>query len=183
MARDRRRQNILQIQLTIKIALDLGTRDRDLEIVPLARGGRGIANPFYGRAPALFEFPQDQIVFEWIGTEGKVIAVGLEVEKDSGTLIDAAGNAFEVHRNFSVVEIRYVLGNGVREIGIGLHPVEELGVSLAIDRPRLVGHSRRRLSLFPLPAIDRQYLVVAFGLDPPDTYHVEEGGRLGADCL
>jgi len=40
MARDRRRQNVLQKDLAIEVALDLVTRDRDLEIVPLTRRGR-----------------------------------------------------------------------------------------------------------------------------------------------
>src|SRR5215470_19271195 len=89
---------MLQVKLAVEISRDLGPGDVDLEVVPLAGRGRRIAYPFHRRALAFLEFPQDQIVLQGICADGEIVAVRLEVEQDSGTLIDAAGNAFEAQR-------------------------------------------------------------------------------------
>ena len=81
---------MLEIELTVEITLDFGPVDPHFQIVPLpARGGR-IANPFHRRSFSLFEFPEHQIVFETIRSNGQIVAVGLEVEQNSCTLVDAA---------------------------------------------------------------------------------------------
>ena len=100
-----------------------------------------------------------------------------------GALIDAAGNPFEAHGDLAVAEVRDVLGDRIGEIGVGLHPVEEFGIAVAIERARLVGDAGCGLPLLPLPAVDGQHLVVAFALDPPDADDAHERFRLGADGL
>jgi hypothetical protein len=152
-------------------------------LFPLARCGRGVANPGDRGALALLELPQHQIVFERIGADRQIVAVWLEVEQDPGALIDAPRNSFEPHGDFAVTEIRHVLGHDVGEIGIGLDPVEELGVAVAIERARLVGDAGRGLSLLPLAAVDGEHLVVAFGLDPPHPHDAHERFWLAADGL
>src|SRR5262245_61936346 len=56
-AADRHRQRVLEIALAVEIALDLAARDLEAEVVPGARRGRRIANPFHRRALALLELP------------------------------------------------------------------------------------------------------------------------------
>jgi hypothetical protein len=57
--------------------------------------------------------------------------------------------------NLAVAKIFNVLGHRVWEIGVGLDPIKELGVALAVERARLIRHTRRGLSFLPLAAIDR----------------------------
>src|SRR5262245_65756836 len=87
-SRNRLGQDMLQVELAVEIGRDLGPGDVDLEVVPLAGRGRRIAYPFHRRALAFLEFPQDQIVLQGICADGEIVAVRLEVEQDSGTLID-----------------------------------------------------------------------------------------------
>src|SRR5262249_8589624 len=98
-----------------------------------------IANPFDRGPSALLELPEHEIVLEWIGAQGQIIAIGLEVEQNAGTLIDATGDALETQRDLAVTKIGHVLGDGVGEIGEGLHAIEELGVTLAVERAGFVG--------------------------------------------
>src|SRR6185295_8423132 len=51
------RQHMLQVELAVEIARDLGARDLHLEVVPLAGRGRRVANPFDRGAFALLELP------------------------------------------------------------------------------------------------------------------------------
>ena len=90
-AADGRRPFMLQIELAVEITLDLLARDRDLEIMPGARRGRRIANPFDLRAPPILELPEHEIVFKWIGAESQIVAVGLEIEQDAGALVTSEG--------------------------------------------------------------------------------------------
>ena len=53
----------------------------------------------------------------------------------------AAGNAFETHRDFSIAKVRDIFGDGIGETGIGLHAVEELGITVAIEGARLAAMS------------------------------------------
>jgi len=55
-----------------------------------------------------------------VGAHGQIIAISLEVEQDTGTLIDAAGNSFKPDGDFAVAEIVYVFGDGIRKVSIGL---------------------------------------------------------------
>ena len=151
--------------------------------MPLAGRGRRIANPFHRGPLAFLEFPQDEIVLQGICAHGEIVAVRLEVEQDPGALIDAAGNAFEAHGDLAIAEVRNVLGNDIGEIRIGLNPVEEFGIAVAVERARLVRDAGRGLSLFPLPPIDDQHFVVAVVLDAPDADDADERFRLGADGL
>jgi hypothetical protein len=66
------------------------------------------------------------------------------------------------------------------EVCIGLDPVEELGVAVAVEGARLVGDARRRLALLPLTAIDGEHLVVFLRLNPPDAHDAQERFRLGS---
>src|SRR5262245_62116646 len=100
-ARHRRRQGVLEVELAIEIALDLGTGDADFQVVPLAARRRRVPDPLHRRALAFLELPQHEIVLEAVGPHGEIIAVGLEIEQDAGALIDAAGNALEANGNFS----------------------------------------------------------------------------------
>jgi hypothetical protein len=85
---------VLEVELTVDVALDLGPGDPDLEIVPLTRRRRRIA---YSFASTLLELPQHEIVFELVRAESQIVTVRHEVEQDSYSLVDAAGNALEAH--------------------------------------------------------------------------------------
>src|SRR5215813_9460032 len=98
---DRLRQRILKIELAVEVALDLGPTDPHLEFMPLLRGGRRIAHPLDRASLALFELPQHEIVLETIGADRQIIAVGLEIEQDSGALVDPAGQSLEAYRDFA----------------------------------------------------------------------------------
>src|SRR5215471_3367512 len=100
--RYRLRQRVLEVELAVEPALDLGAGDADFQVVPLAGRGRGVADPFDRRAPALLELPQHQIVLEAVGANGEVVAVRLEIEQDAGALVDPAGDALEPHRDLAV---------------------------------------------------------------------------------
>src|SRR3954465_15121004 len=100
--------------------------------MPYPTRRRRIAYPFHRRSLSLLELPEHQVVFERIGAQGQVIAIGLEIEQDAGALIDSTGNSLEANANLATFEIRDILGDGVREIGVSLHPVQELGVALAV---------------------------------------------------
>src|SRR5262249_49281750 len=45
------------------------------------------------------------------------------------------------------------------------------------------GDAGRGLAFLPLPAVDRQHLVVALGLDPPDADDVNERARITTDGI
>src|SRR4029077_2570153 len=50
-------EHMLQVELAVEIARDLGARDLHLEVVPLAGRGRRVADPFDRGAFALLELP------------------------------------------------------------------------------------------------------------------------------
>src|ERR1700732_3636161 len=56
----------------------------------------------------------------------------------------------------------------IGEVGVGLHIVEKLGVTLAINSPCLVRQGCGRLTLLPAPAVDDEEFVVALGPDGPE---------------
>src|SRR4029453_5599870 len=99
----------------------------------------------------------------------------------AGPLIDAAGNAFEANLDLSVPEILHVLGDGVRKVGVGLNPIEKLGIALAVERTRLGGNAGGGLAFLPLPPIDREDFLAALILDPPDADDGHQSLRLGAN--
>jgi hypothetical protein len=113
-------------------------------------------------------------MFETVRPDRQIVAVGLQVEQDAGPLIDAAGDAFETHRDVSIAEILHILRDGIREIRIGLHAVEKLGVALAVERPRLVDDSGGGLPFLPLPSINGQHLAFALIFNPPDANDAHE---------
>src|SRR5262245_5562247 len=63
-ARHRRRQGVLEVELAVEIAFDLGSGDADFQVVPLAARRRRVPDPFHRRALALLELPQDEVVFQ-----------------------------------------------------------------------------------------------------------------------
>src|SRR4029450_9838644 len=168
-------QCVLQVALPVEIAFHRGARDADFELVPLTARGRSVSNPLHRGALALFELPQHEIIFETVRPDGQIVAVRLQVEQDAGPLIDAAGNGFEGHSGVAIPEILDVLRDGIREIRIGLHPVEKLGVALAVQHARLVGDPGGGLPFLPLTAVDRQHLVPAFIFNPPNADDAHEG--------
>src|SRR5262249_31977394 len=130
---------MLQVKLAVEIGRDLWPGDVDLEVMPLAGRGRGGGDSIPPPSPALLSCLQHTISFQGICADGEIVAVRLEVEQDSGALIDAAGNAFKAHGDFAVAEVRNVLGDDIGEIRVGLNAVEEFGIAVAVKRARLVG--------------------------------------------
>src|SRR5215203_2235146 len=149
--------------------------------MPLPGWRRGIPDPFHRRPLALLEFPENKIVLQGICPDRQIIAVRLEIEEDSGALIDAPRNSFEAHAELAVSEILNVFRHRIWEIGIGLNAVEEFDVSVAVQSTGLVRNTGRRLALFPLPAIDGEDLLRTFLLDPPNANHSRKGFRLGTN--
>src|SRR4051794_34834586 len=180
---NRCREVVLQVELAIEIAFDLLTGDAHLEVVPCARRRWRIANPFDRGPFTLLELPEHEIVLEWIGAQRQVVAIGLQVKQNAGALIDAAGDALETQRDLAVAEIRHVLSNSIWKVGKRLHAVEELGIALAVQGPRLVGDAGGGLAFLPLAAVDSEDLVAAFGFNPPDADHVYKRACIGADCV
>src|SRR5436190_10678640 len=77
LSRYRCRQSVLQIELAVQVALDFRSGYTDFQILPLPARGRRITDPLHARALALFVFEQHQIIFERIGPDKQVVAVGL----------------------------------------------------------------------------------------------------------
>src|SRR5829696_8152839 len=109
-ARYRLRQRVFVIAPAVEIALDLGAVDPDFELVPLLGRGRRAAYPFDRGALALFELPQHEVVFQAVGADRQVVAIWLEIEQDSGTLIDAARQSLKAHRDLAACKI-FDVGN------------------------------------------------------------------------
>src|SRR5215470_8828039 len=83
-------QRVLKIELAIEIPFNLVAGDADFQVVPLAGCCRCVANPFDRRTPTLFELPQHEIVFQAVGPDREIVAIRLQVEEDTGALVDAA---------------------------------------------------------------------------------------------
>src|SRR5215470_16795063 len=112
------RQRVLKIELAIEIPFNLVAGDTDFQVVPLAGCCRRVANPFHRRTPALFELPQHEIVFQAIGPDRQIVAIRLQVEENTGALIDATRKAFESYRDLPILEVFDVLSHDIRVIGI-----------------------------------------------------------------
>src|SRR5690349_611970 len=105
--------------------------------MPLPGRGRRIAHPLDGGALAFLELPQHEIVFETVGPDRQVVPVRLEIEQDSGALIDTARQSLKAHGEFTAREILDTRQNGVGKISVGLHTIEELRISFTIECARL----------------------------------------------
>src|SRR5712671_1882120 len=121
---------MLQIQFAVQIAFNLRSRDAHLEVMPLAGRCRSVADPLHRGALAFLEFPKNEIVLKRICSDRQIVAIGLEVEEDSGALIDATGNSFETHGELAVLEVANFFRDGIREIRIGLNAIEKFSVSV-----------------------------------------------------
>src|SRR5207302_10943207 len=84
------------------------------------------------------------------------------------------------HRGLAGCEIFAVGNDGVGKVSVGLDAIEEFRVPFAVKRPRLVGDTRRRLSLLPLPPINGEHPFAIVVLDTPNAYYRHEGLRFGA---
>jgi hypothetical protein len=98
-------ERVLQKELAIDITGNFLAVHRQLQLVPFSGGGRRFSNPFYGAALAVLEFPEDQIVFEWVGAQSQVIAIGFQIEHDSSALMDLAGDGLETNRYFPLAKV------------------------------------------------------------------------------
>src|SRR5262249_8031843 len=114
------RADMLQVKFAVEIGRDLGPGPRGH-----ATDGSGSAycESISPRTACLSRVSTRRDCFrgDW-RADGEIVAVRLEVEQDSGALIDAAGNAFEAHGDFAIAEVRNVLGDDIGEIRIGLNP-------------------------------------------------------------
>src|SRR2546423_13719754 len=111
--------------------------------MPLTGRRRSVADPLHRGALAFLEFPKNKIVLKRVCPDRQIVAIGLEVEEDSGALIDAARNSFETHTELTVAEVLDVFRHRVGEIGIGLNAIEKFGISIAIKGAGLVGNAGR----------------------------------------
>src|SRR5262249_25020517 len=139
----------------------------EFEIVPLARRGRGIANPFHRAAAAANELPEHEIVLKRVGAHGEIVSVWLEIEKDAGALVDASLEWFEAHGDLTLAKVLYATCDRVRVIGIGFDIIEKLGVALAVNSTGLIGEAGRGLALFPFAAINREHAFITVCGDHP----------------
>src|SRR6516165_4802293 len=121
--------------------LNLGAADANFEIVPLMRRGRSISYPVDRGALAVFELPEHQVIFQAVGADGQVVAIRLQIEKDTGALIDAAGQSLEADADLAIGKVRDVGRDHIGKVGVSLHAIEKLSVALAIERARLVGNA------------------------------------------
>src|SRR3984893_8359125 len=117
------------------------------------------------------------------GMHQKVVAIRLQIEQDPGSLIDASGNRLEPEADLPSAKIIDPLRNRRVEVVVGLHIVEELGVTRAIDGPRFIRQIGSGLTLLPASAVDNEELVVAFCADGPESDDREEALGFGTDRL
>src|SRR5260370_6309431 len=64
-SRNRLGQDMLQVELAVEIGRDLGPGDADLEVVPLAGLGWGIADTIYPVARFFLQFSQQPTCLPW----------------------------------------------------------------------------------------------------------------------
>ena len=102
------------------------------------------------------ERPEHEVVFFAVEADGQIVAVRFEVEEDARALIELSGQQAKADRDFAVVKIIDILRDGVREIRVGFHTVDELFVFRAVNRARFRSEAGRRLAFDPLPSIDLQ---------------------------
>src|SRR6476661_2463726 len=131
-AGDRLCQGVFKVELAVKIALNLGAANLDLEFMPLPRRSRRIAYPLDRGAFALLEFPQHEVVFQAVGSDGQVVAVRLEIEQDSRALIDTTRQSFKAHRDLTAREILDARHDCIGKVGVCLYTIEKLRVAFAI---------------------------------------------------
>src|SRR5262249_1680146 len=180
-SRNRRWQGVLEIKLAVEIAFYFRTADADFQILPLPAWGRGVADPLNARALAFLVFEQNEIIFERICPHQQVVAIRLQIEQNAGTLIDASGDRLEPKADLAAPKIIDPLCNGVGEVGLALHIIEEFGVALAIAGPRFVRHVGGGLTLLPAPAVDNEELVVALRADRPEPDDRQKALGFGPD--
>src|SRR6185436_3811933 len=98
-----------------------------LHPVPLLQLQRHVVRAFFHEAAlAAPESPEDEVVLLAVEAHGEVVAVRLEVEEDAGALIELPAEETETHGDLPAGEIGDLLRDGVREIRVRLHAVDEL---------------------------------------------------------
>jgi len=118
----------------------------------------------------VFVTPEHQIIFQRVGAQGIVVAVGFEIKENARALINAAGNGLEPEADPAILEIVDASGNGKGIIGVGLHIIQKFGIPLTIQGPGLVGQAGRWHAAPPGTAIHHQHLVVPIHADEPVTH-------------
>src|SRR5258705_5277705 len=98
-------------------------------------------------------------------------------------MIDPARYRLKPYCDLALLEILQIFENGEREIGIRLNVIQELGVPLAIKRPRLICQAGGGLSFGPLPSVHNKYLIASIATDKPHSDRRHEAGWLSTDCL
>src|SRR5258705_7814951 len=98
-------------------------------------------------------------------------------------MIDPARYRLKPYGDLALFEILQIFENGEREIGIRFDVIQELGVPLAIERPRLIRQSRRGLPFRPFAPVYNKDFIVFIGADKPVSDRRNEAGRLSSDCF
>src|SRR5262247_1687392 len=101
----------------VERALDVFASHDELETVPLACSGRGVADPLDGAAFAVDDLPEDEIVLERICPDRQVVAIWFEIEQDAGALVDAALERLEPHGDLALAEVIDALGDRIGVVG------------------------------------------------------------------
>ena len=87
--------------------------------MPLLGWRRRIAYPLDRTPAAALVFEQDEVVFEAVGTQYKIVAVRLQVEDDACCLVDASSNALEAQFDLPGAEIVDADGNVIGQVSSG----------------------------------------------------------------
>src|ERR1041384_1509307 len=136
--------------------------NRDLEGVPRFHlQWNVLVSLLHEAALAFQERPEHDVVFLAVETHRQVVAARLQVEKNACALVELTRNELEAHRDLAIVKIIDILGNGIREISERLDVVDELLVTRAIDRTRVLREATCRLTTEPLPSINTKNLCAA----------------------
>jgi hypothetical protein len=166
--------------LAVQEGVDGVALDDDFELVPGLRRGRDVPNPLHGAAFAFLEFPKHQIVFEWVGPHGQIVAIGLQIEEDARTLVDAARDALEPQGDRALTKIIDARGNGVGEVVKRFYVVQKFAVALAVEGLCPLGQAGCRLSLVPFAPVNDEHLVVVFAADGEIAHNGEKRFGLAA---
>src|SRR5215510_5741673 len=110
-------ERVIEQMLAVQPSFELSSMYGDLDLVPLVQLERHVLGALLDEfADAFVERPEHQVVLLAVEAHRQVVAVQFEIEEDSGAFVQLSFDHLEFHAHFSVLKIRNILGDRVREI-------------------------------------------------------------------